>query len=175
MYEILKDIVVPLGAPLVAIITLLLFVSNERKKYLIEAEYKVHARAGAIKRDLEIMLETYKAHVGYQEASGKIDSKRVKMIEETSDRLFQQIYQDSLVYDMYLKYEGIPLLLSELEVRLRDPCEEAKNDPFLYFSFLRLLSLLEDDKEKKANYESACNLFVKNNPDLYSHFMGNCG
>ncbi len=163
MYKLLKDIVVPLAAPLIAITTLLLFAHNERTRFEIAAEHKVDARAGAVKRDLEILLATYAPYA--VQVSVTMDANRIKMIDDTSERLFGEIYRDPLVYKKYFKGKHLPLLLSELEVRLKDEREDAKSDLFIYFALLALLSEIENDEQKKTEINLALDEFVKAKPE----------
>ena len=171
MYEIVKDIIIPLVAPSIAVFGLILFGRNERKRIQIAYDHKIAAKAEAIKRDLEILLQTYITHVAYISNNGTADQKRISVISETADRVLKEIQADSLVYVKYLKSKNTPLLLSELEVRLKDDSQESKNDTFLHFAFAKLLYLIEDDKGKKTEWDSICQAHLKANLKLFSPFM----
>lgn len=145
-YEIIKDIIVPVSSPLIAALALITVVKQERYKIRAKQNFDLQRSVNAVEREVLLLREAYQL-IGIQlKQGGTLESERIQTFEESSDRLFKVFHESPAVYDEYFAKNKskliklrLPLLFSELQIKLRQVKTAKVIDPFILFALYLLL------------------------------------
>ena len=145
-YEILKDIIVPALAPLVAVMALVFAARLERQKFLAQREHDLQISIDAAEREVLFLREAYQL-IGLKLVCNEpVEPERIKCFEESVERFFNVIHGSPAIYEgyfsknkKYIKTPRLPLLISELEIKLRQLTRTKKIDDFVLFALYLLI------------------------------------
>jgi len=174
VYTFSKDLVVPLVSPLIAVLTLVIYAKQERRKIAVQTDTDLKKAVHAVERDVLSLREAYQL-VALKIAHGEtVEPERVKVIEETSDRIFKRFSEVPAVYDQYfskpkakIRADRIPLLLTEMQIRLRLLSKATKPENILLFGLYLLLYARAPADSDAEELEIMQNIF-KTNPSIYA-------
>lgn len=165
--EILKDFIIPILSPLIAVVTFILFVRHERKKLELEKKEEINQIAKSIYRDLLYLREQWQLF-GVEVQRGEIEFKeeRIELLRKIFERIRKNIFEKPEMWEIYfsnietkVKDNKIFLLLGEMESGF------AKNDiqfnEFILYAIYKLLSYWEKDNNNKKEINHIINI-IKN-------------
>ena len=174
LYELIKDIFVPILSPMIAIVTLILVAVKERDKIKIQKEQELESRINSLERELFSIRETYQLLGIKIQNNEEIEEQRNIIFRESFERFFSLINNSPFLYESYfslkkkhIKPERLPLLLSELHARLCIFSQKPKIDHFILFSLYVLLYARKKEREDLEEIKIINDIF-KVSPELYS-------
>ncbi|MFA9441431.1 hypothetical protein ACDA63_17520 [Uliginosibacterium sp. sgz301328] len=146
LYQISKDLLIPLVSPSIAVLTLVIYAKQERRKIAVQADVDLKKSVHALERDVLALREAYQL-VGLKQAAGEVvEPERIKVIEETAERIFKRFSDTPAIYDRYFSHpkaqirtDRIPLLLTEMQIRLRTLAASKSPDHVILFGLYLLL------------------------------------
>lgn len=157
-YAVAKDLLIPLVSPSIAVLTLVVYARQERRKMRVQAELELDKTVQATERDLLSLREAYQLF-GLQLKLGQpVEPERLQLIGETGERLMKRFNESPALYDRYfaqarpsIRTERLPLLLHELHVRLRQlPKAKASDSLILFGLYLLLYARAATDPDDEA-------------------------
>lgn len=173
-YTISKELLIPLVSPLIAILTLIIYAKQERRKIAVQVDIDLKKAIHAVERDVLSLREAYQV-VSLMAVRGEtIEPERIAVINEITDRIFKKLSETPAIYDQYfskvkakIQTDRIPLLLTELQIRLRLLAKSPKKDNIILFGLYMLLyartpsnSDTEEQKILQELYNSDPNVFA---------------
>jgi hypothetical protein len=146
IYEATKDILVPLLSPLVAALAIIFAVKQERQKLRAQHEHTLQGQVRAAERELLTLREMCQ-HMALQLRQGEpLAPERVAVYEESCGRLFKVFHDSPAAYDEFfskrrpkIKEARLPLLITELETRMRQLRLSKELDTLVLFGLYLLL------------------------------------
>ncbi len=174
LYMFGKEILVPLVSPLIAVLTLIIYAKQERRKIAVQTDTDLKKSVHAVERDVLFLREAYQL-VGLMMARGEpVEPERIKVIEEASDRIFKHFNEAPAVYDQYfsrpkakIRSDRIPLLLNEMHIHFRLLSKSTKPENILLFGLYLLLYARTPTNSDTEELEIMQGIF-KSNPAIYS-------
>lgn len=174
LYELIKDIFVPILSPTIAIVTLILVAVKERDKIRIQKEQELESQINSIERELFSIRETYELLGIKIKNKEEIEEQRVVIFRESFERFFSLINNSPFLYESYFSLnkkhinpDRLPLLLSELHARLCIFSQKQIIDKFILFSLYILLYARKKENEDLEEVKIINDIF-KVSPELYS-------
>ncbi|QCU74220.1 hypothetical protein [Pseudoalteromonas distincta] len=174
LYELIKDIFVPILSPTIAIVTLILVAVKERDKIRIQKEQELESQINSIERELFSIRETYELLGIKIKNKEEIEEQRVVIFRESFERFFSLINNSPFLYESYFSLnkkhinpDRLPLLLPELHARLCIFSQKQIIDKFILFSLYILLYARKKENEDLEEVKIINDIF-KVSPELYS-------
>ena len=161
---ILKDVIIPLLSPLIAVLTLILFVWHERKKLELKSKEEVNQIAKSIYRDLLYLREQWELF-GLEKITQKEESKeeRIELLRKIFERIRKNIFEKPEIWETYfsdiktkVKDNKIFLLLGEMEIDFAR--KDFQYNDFILYAIYKLLYLWEKDRNKKEELDNTINM-----------------
>jgi hypothetical protein len=174
LYTFSKEILVPLVSPLIAVLTLVIYAKQERRKIAVQADVDLRKSVHALERDVLSLREAYQL-VALKFTHGEtVEPERIKVIEETADRIFKRFGEMPAVYDQYfskpkakIRSDRVPLLLTEMQIRLRLLSKATKPENIVLFGLYLLLYARAPADSDAEELEIMQRIF-ESNPTVYS-------
>ena len=175
LYDLTKDLVIPVASPIIAAAALIITIVIESKRIRKNQYKNLFLATAGLYRDLDWAWQQYKVRAGELELKQPTPPARVREIKDAWDRVFQRIFSDPATlegfYQQYLTNTkgNLMLLLSEVKVRLDKVGDDGAGleDHLLLLALHNLLWLCEKDEAKLAEHRQVMDLIVEQNPDLF--------
>ena len=168
---ILKDVIIPILSPLIAVLTLILFVRHERKKLELKRKEEINQIAKSIYRDLLYLREQWQLF-GLGIITKKAESKeeRIELLRKIFERIRKNIFEKPEIWETYfsniktrVKDNKIFLLLGEMEINFAR--KDLQYNDFILYAIYKLLSYWEKDKIKKEELDNIINVIENESKD----------
>jgi hypothetical protein len=174
---IIKDVLIPVLSPFVAVLTLALFVRQERRKLTIQRETELDIAARSIYRDLRLLRDEYQL-LGLMIGKGEsVEAERISTIQNTSQRIFKYLLEDPAVFEVYflkpkarVKRTKLPLLLGELQIKLTTSTTSLKIDTFVLFGVYLLLYIYDKNPKSSLETQQILDQIAETSPEFYGAF-----
>ena len=169
---ILKDAIIPLLSPLIAVVTLILFVRHERKKLELKRKEEVNQIAKSIYRDLLYLREQWQLF-GLETREKKEDYKeeRIDLLRDIFKRIRKNIFDKPEIWEIYFTNiktrvddNKIFLLLGEMEIDFAR--KNLEFNKFIFYAIYKLLYYWEKDINKKEELENIINMIENESKDV---------
>ena len=169
---ILKDVIIPLLSPLIAVLTLILFVWHERKKLELKSKEEVNQIAKSIYRDLLYLRDQWELFGAEIRLTEKPERKeeRIELLRNIFERIRKNIFEKPEIWEIYfsdiktkVKDNKIFLLLGEMEIDFAR--KNLQFNDFILYAIYKLLSLWEPDKNKKVELDNIINMIETESED----------
>ncbi|SHI27220.1 hypothetical protein [Pollutimonas bauzanensis] len=174
LYIFGKEILVPLVSPLIAVLTLVTYAHRERRKMVVQADIELRKSVHALERDVLALREAYQLVALKMHHGETVEPERIKVIEEISDRIFKRFGEMPVVYDKYfskpkakIRSDRIPLLLTEMQIRLRLLPKATKVENIVLFGLYLLLYARAPAGSDAEELKITQNIF-NSDPTVYS-------
>jgi len=173
MYDIMKDIIVPVLSPLVAVLTLIFVAKQERKKIDSQRNHELQSAVNAAEREVFLMRESYEK-IGLKIVSSEeVEPERIASFDESRERFFKQFHESPSLYEEYfsknkpkLKLDRMTLLFAELEIKLKQVLTSTSIDNVILFALYILLYARKDEGDDQEEID-ILNMIYESSPDFY--------
>jgi hypothetical protein len=176
--NILKDIVIPLASPLIAVVTLLLFLRQELAKVKIQREFKFDSLVKSIYIDLQYLRDMYQMYGLELKTNHAPSPGREDEIIAIAKRIYRKFFEEPGNFFQYFSMveyntpdNNLFLLLGEFKIRIDTLKGKNKFDDFILFSIYTLLYLYEEDGNLSEEHLKVINTIRESNSKLYSGFI----
>lgn len=174
LYSASKDFIIPLASPTIAILTLITYAKQERRKMLVQSDLDIKRSVHAAERDLLLLRESYQLFSLKLKTNEPIEPERIELIKETAERLFGHFTKSPVMYEAFfsknkinIRMDRMPLLLSEVQLWFRRLHLAQEPSPLVLFG-LYLLIFARVDSGQDAEEIKILELLVSKNQELFS-------
>ncbi len=180
IYDILKDVVIPILSPMLAVITFLLFFWQEKKKASLQSKYQLDSGANSVLRDVILFREAYQLFSLSIQPTNNITNQHVLQLKELYSKLHNSITQNPDVFHVYIKKgysdaskNNLPLLMIELQRKIASLTTSSKIDNFILFGTYTFLYLFESENELIFENKKIRKQIRDTDPFFFDQFMVN--
>ena len=179
-YEILKDIIIPFLSPMLAVLTLLLFLWQEKKKASLQAKYQLNSGVNSVLRDAILFREAYELFGLSMHPTNSVTTQHIQQLQELYLKLHNSLTLNPDVFHTYFKTgystaskNNLPLLMVELQRKIASLTTNSSIDNFILFGSYTFLYLFETDNELITENKNIRKTIRETNPSFYDGFMVN--
>lgn len=159
MYPLIKEIVIPLISPLVAVLTFILFAKRERGKLEMQRKSELRKISQVIRLESDAVREAYQLFgierkMGQEPTTGQVDiikegfPRLLKSIKDHPDLLSEKLSQQHNVIE-----SRIFLLFSKAEADVKDLKKDSQISEIVLFSLYVIIFLFSNQGARKESRE----------------------
>jgi len=178
-YDISKDVIIPILSPLLAVLTLMLFLWQQKKIASLQSKYQLDSGANSVLRDAILFREAYQLFGLSIKQTNSITTQHVQQLQELYLKLHNSLTQNPDVFHEYLKKgyssskNNLPLLMVELQRKIASLTTNSHIDNFILFSSYTFLYLFETDNDLIIENKNIRKTIRDTKPSDFDPFMVN--